>query len=44
MEEQLKLEMIAMENNGVAHFKWFRLGNNLFIWSSFPWVLKILLQ
>ena len=29
MVEQRKLEMIAMENNDVAHFKCFRFGDNL---------------
>lgn len=29
MGELLKVEMMAMENNGVAHFKCFRFGNNL---------------
>lgn len=35
MEEQLKLEMMAVENNGVAHLKWFRFGDNPTVYLKF---------
>lgn len=43
MEEQLKVEMMAMDNNGVAHFKGFRFGHDLTVNLKilFPGSLKI---
>lgn len=32
MEEQLKLELVAVENNGAGHFKCFRFGDNLTVY------------
>lgn len=32
MEEQLKLELVAVENNGVGHFKCFGFGDNLTVY------------
>lgn len=34
---------MAEENNGVAHLKCFRFGENLSIWGPFCWIIKNLL-